>query len=419
MNEFFVLLLLLLLSGVFSGSETALTSLSLARAEALREEGRQGAQAMWRLKRNPSRMLITILIGNNLVNIGASVIATVIATERLGHLGPSVVVGVLTLLILIFGEITPKSLATRYAERIALLTAPFIYGLMRLLTPLVWLFDWMTRKVQHATSATADPTITEQELITLAEHGEEEGTIEAGEREMIERVFILNDIKAADVMTPLGAVFMLDGRLSLKESLEDLVKQPHTRIPLHGENPTEIIRILHLREFLAGMAHQSQDTPLLELAHDPLFCPENQPIDELLNILRRSKKHMAVVVDEHGATQGVVTLEDLLEELVGEIYDESDVLPNNCVPLDEERVLVAGNTELRVVEKFFAMEIPGKPTDTVSRWVLGHTERIPSVDERFVLDGLEVTIQGASHRRIEQLVLRRVPVENGGEAARD
>jgi putative hemolysin len=413
-NEILALVVLLLLSGVFSGSETALVALSVARAEALRKEGRAGSLALVMLKRNPSRMLITILIGNNVVNIGASAIATVIATERLGHFGPGVAVGVLTILILIFGEITPKSLATRYAERISLVIAPIIYGLQRLMTPLVWLFEKLTRLVHNMTGASSDPIITEMELINLAGHGEEEGTIEREEREMIERIFTLNDLAAADVMTPTREVFLLDGNKPLKAVINQINTQSYSRIPLYSGSQNEIVKILQLRDILHALTNNRLDTKIVDMAYDPLFCPENQPIDELLSTLRKSKQHMAVVVNEHGAMQGVVTLEDLLEEVVGEIYDESDETPNEYMRLSQNKILVDGSTELRVLEHFYDMDLPGKPTDTVSLWILEFAERIPEVDEHFVIDGLRVQIQGATNRRIETIIVERLSETKDG-----
>ncbi len=415
MSEIIILFFLLVLSGVFSGSETALISLTLARAEALLHEGRKGARALVLLKRKPTRMLITILIGNNVVNIGASALATVVATQWLGHMGPGIAVGVLTVLILVFGEITPKSLATRYAERISLFISPPLYSLMQILSPLVWLFDQLTKKVQQATRGTADPTVTESELISLAEFGEVEGTIESGEREMIERVFILNDLKAADVMTPRGDVFVVKGDRIIRDALVDILSHPYTRIPLYEKDPAEVSHVLYLRDLLDALARGEDKLKLLDVAHKPFFCVENQPIDELLPILRKRKQHLAVVVDEHGAMQGVMTLEDLLEELVGEIYDESDELPHQVVRLDSGGILVEGGAELRVVESFFDIDLPGKPTDTVNLWILSHTERIPTVDEHFLFDGLEVKVQAATSSRIEQVLLAQLtPADDAG-----
>jgi putative hemolysin len=413
-EEFLVLLVLLVLSGVFSGSETALVSISLARAEALHREGRPGANALYFLKTNPARMLITILIGNNVVNIAASAMATVIATERLGHFGPGIAVGVLTILILIFGEITPKSLATRYSERISLVIAPLMYGFMRAIYPLVWLFNSFTSWVQRMSGKEGDPMVTEAELISMVEHGEEEGTIEADEREMIERVFILNDLKAGDVMTPVRRVASMDGRRTVAEVLPRVIESPYSRIPLYGEDANEILKVLFVRDLLQAEIEGNGDTPIMDIGRMPLFIPENQQIDRLLSILRKNKQHMAVVVDDTGYMQGVVTLEDLIEEVVGEIYDELDVLPENYMKLSDDSILINGDVELRVVEEFFDIELPGKPTDTVSRWILVHTARIPSQDECFLLDGLEIRVKNASERRIRQVMLTRLrpPGEN-------
>jgi CBS domain containing-hemolysin-like protein len=409
LQEFLSLLVLLLLSGIFSGSETALVSISLARAEALHREGRPGAAALYLLKTNPSRMLITILIGNNLVNIAASALATVLATRWFGHLGPGIAVGVLTVLILVFGEITPKTLATRYSERLSLLAAPVMVAFMRGILPLVWLFNAFTNWVQRASGGVGDPMVTEAELISMTEHGEEEGTIESDEREMIERVFILNDLKAGDVMTPMRRVFALDGRRSIADILPEVLARSYSRIPLFRNDFNEILGVLFLRDLFDAVASGDTSADVFSIAREPLYVPENQKVDLLLTLLRRQKQHMAVVVDETGYWQGVVTLEDLLEELVGEIYDEVDEMPEQQMVLSEDSILVDGHVELRVVEEFFGTELPGKPTDTVNRWILEHTERIPSQDECFFLDGLEIRVQNASERRIRQVKLTRVP----------
>ncbi|MBT3012057.1 MAG: hemolysin family protein [Candidatus Thiodiazotropha sp. (ex Lucina aurantia)] len=408
MESYLILALLLVLSGVFSGSETALINLSMARAEALYREGRRGAQALYLLKKDPSRMLITILIGNNVVNIAASAMATVIATDYFGDTGPGIAVGVLTILILVFGEITPKSLATRFSERISLFIAPLIVGFMRLIYPLVWLFLQFTNWVQSSTKAMDDPLVTEHEVITLIEHGEEEGVIDTGEREMIERIFNFNDLKAEDVMTPRRQVFRIDGRRSLRDVLPQIMRENFSRIPLYKEDPDEIVSMVLVRDLIKNIVSGELDIPISDLGQEPLYTPSNTTIDELVRKLKLKSIHLAVVVDEHGAMIGVVSLEDMLEELVGEIYDETDEKPNELMVLGGGKVLVQGTAELRVVEEYYDMDIPGKPTDTINRWLLKHTERIPEKDEKFELDGFEVRVQDASLRRIHQVVLRRI-----------
>ncbi|MCU7933342.1 MAG: hemolysin family protein [Candidatus Thiodiazotropha sp. (ex Dulcina madagascariensis)] len=411
MESYLILAVLLVLSGVFSGSETALVTLSMARAESLYKEGRRGSHALYLLKKDPSRMLITILIGNNVVNIAASAMATVIATDYFGDSGPGIAVGVLTILILVFGEITPKSLATRFSERISLFISPVIFGFMRLIYPLVWLFLQFTNWVQSSTNAMDDPLVTESEVITLIEHGEEEGVIDTGEREMIERIFNFNDLKAEDVMTPRRQVLRLDGRRMLRDVLPEILKAGYSRIPLYKEDPDEIVSLVILRDLIRNIAAGELDVPISDLGHEPLYTPSNTTIDELIRTLKTKSIHLAVVVDEHGAMVGVVSLEDMLEELVGEIYDESDEKPNDLMVLGEGKVLVKGTAELRVVEEYYDMDIPGKPTDTINRWLLEHTERIPVKDERFELDGLIVRVQDASSRRIHQVILQRVSVD--------
>ncbi|MES9829804.1 MAG: hemolysin family protein [Candidatus Thiodiazotropha sp.] len=408
MESYLILALLLVLSGVFSGSETALINLSMARAEALYREGRRGAQALYLLKKDPSRMLITILIGNNVVNIAASAMATVIATDYFGDTGPGIAVGVLTILILVFGEITPKSLATRFSERISLFIAPLIVGFMRLIYPLVWLFLQFTNWVQSSTKAMDDPLVTEHEVITLIEHGEEEGVIDTGEREMIERIFNFNDLKAEDVMTPRRQVFRIDGRRTLRDVLPEIMRENFSRIPLYKEDPDEIVSMVLVRDLIKNIVSGELDIPISDLGQEPLYTPSNTTIDELVRKLKLKSIHLAVVVDEHGAMIGVVSLEDMLEELVGEIYDETDEKPNDLMVLGGGKVLVQGTAELRVVEEYYDMDIPGKPTDTINRWLLKHTERIPEKDEKFELDGFEVRVEDASLRRIHQVVLRRI-----------
>ena len=408
MQELLILAILLILSGIFSGSETALTSLSLARAQALHREGRRGATAVYRLKKEPAPMLIAILIGNNLVNVGASALATVVATDWFGHLGPGIAVGVITLLLLVFGEITPKSLATHYAERISLVAGPMLYAFMRAIYPLVWLFLSLTNLAHRLAGKQGDPLVTEAELISMVEHGEEEGTIEADEREMIERVFSLNDLRAEDVMTPRRRVFSLDGRRTLQDLTTEVIKEAYSRVPLHGDNPNVILKVLFARDLLEAMVTGRMDISALEIGREPLFIPANQMIDKLLPLLRKHKQHMALVVDDSGYLEGVLTLEDILEEVVGEIYDESDEAPEQFETLTDGGILVSGHVELRVIEDFFDIEIPGKPTDRVSHWILNHTARIPAKDESFLFDGMKVHIRDASQRHIRQVAITRI-----------
>jgi len=409
MAEAIFLLVLLILSGLFSGSETALVDLSIGRVEGLVKEGRRGARALYRLKRDPSRMLTTILIGNNIVNIAASVLATVIATRLFGSAGPGIAVGVLTILLLVFGEITPKSLATRYSERISLFIAPFLLAFMRLIFPLVWMFGHFTTWVHRMTGSQGDPTVTESELISMLGHGEEEGAIEHGEREIIERVFEFHDLKVRDVMTPHSEIFALAGSQSVGDALPKVSGRSFSRIPLYDKDRDDLYKVLYMRDLLTAVVAGREEARLDEIAHEPLFVSQYQLIDELFARLLHRKRHFAIVVDEYGVIRGIVTLEDLLEELVGEIYDESDIAPMLPTQVSENELAVDGWAELRVIEEYFDMDLPGKPTDAINFWILTHTKRIPEENEKFTIEGLEVTIVEASPRSIERVSMRRMP----------
>jgi CBS domain containing-hemolysin-like protein len=379
----------------------------MARVEALVEEGRAGARALYQLKKDPSRMLTTILVGNNLVNIAASALATVMATREFGSAGPGIAVGLLTLFILVFGEITPKSLATRYSERISLFIAYPLLLFMRLIYPLVWFFGHFTNWVHRLTGGKSDPTVTESELIGMLGYGVEEGAIEHNERKIIERVFAFNDLKARDVMTPKGKIFSLDEGLTVAEALPVVSQERYSRIPLYKGQNDNFTKVLYMRDLLGASANGQLDERLGSIAHQPLFVSQYQAIDDLFATLRRRNRVFSIVVDEYGDVRGIVSLEDLLEELVGEIYDESDVEPLDVDSISGNEIVVEGATELRVVEEFFDLELPGKPTDTVSLWILGHTEYIPCEDETFTIDGLEVRIAKASDRSIDQVDINR------------
>ena len=403
------MVLLLCCSAFFSASETALIALSKGRAKALLKERRQGARSLFILKSKPQKMLIAILIGNNLVNIGASAIATVIATRTLGSIGPGIAVGVLTVLVLIFGEITPKSLATRYSERISLLVSPIVLWFQRTIYPLISLFEVISDVAgKAAISSEEDPTVTESELISIVGYGEEEGTIEQGERVLIERAFALSDLTVADVMTPRHKVFTYDGRRPVSQALEDLKETSYSRIPLFAEDPDEIQKILYLRDLMVAVISKQTQIPVGEIGRDAKFVPNTQPVTDTISGFRKEQQHMAIVVDEHGTMEGVVTFEDLLEELVGEIYDESDQKPVEFVELGLNKISVDGTAEVRLIEEYFDTELPGKSTDTINRWILDHTERIPITGETFALDDFEVLVKSASRRRIHEVTIERL-----------
>ncbi|MBF0369399.1 MAG: HlyC/CorC family transporter [Magnetococcales bacterium] len=403
MESLLILFVMLILSGFFSGSETAMTSITMARVESLVQQNKRGSASLLRLKSNTDRMLIAILIGNNLVNIGASAMATVLATEHFGELGPGLAVGALTLFILIFGEITPKTFAARYAAPMALIAAPVMELFANIVFPLVWILEQLTGWLQSLSSAKADPTVTESELISLARHGAQEGSIEADEERMIQSVFALDTLRAADIMIPRNLMFSMNGHTPLQDALPQLLKQPHSRVPLHGGDQEEITKVVYLREILEELAQGNMEKPLFDCGHDPIFVPLNQPVDYLLDRLREDKRRLILVVDAAGVLQGLFTIEDILEELVGEIRDKQERDTDEISSTEGGGLQLLGSVELRVVEDHFDKNLPGKPTDSVNQWIIDRTARIPKVDECFELDGLSVCVTQATPRTIREV----------------
>lgn len=409
MEDLLILILLLVLSAFFSGSETALTTLSAVRTEALANEGRAGARSLQKLKSNTDRMLITILIGNNLVNISASAMATVIATEKFGHLGPGLAVGVLTLFILVFGEVTPKTFAARYAVSIGLAAAPPLLVFSKLVFPVAWVMERLTVGLQNLTPAEADPTVTEAELIRLAEHGAREGTIEEDEQEIIERVFAFDALRAEDVMTPRHRIVTLDGSRTVREALPDIVAVKHSRIPLHPPGkPGEIVSMVHIRDVLGAVAEGRDLVALTEIGNEPMFVPLNHRIDDLFEVLRKKDRHLIVVVNEYGELQGLFTLEDMLEELVGEIHADREPPHVEAVVEAPGQVLADGAVEMRVIMEALDVDLDCKATDSANLWLLNHVERIPEAGEVFRIDGLEAEIVNASRRQVKKVRIRKV-----------
>ncbi|MEO5372164.1 MAG: hemolysin family protein [Magnetococcus sp. DMHC-1] len=412
-SEIVILVLLLFLSAFFSGSETALTTLSMSRVEVLLRENRPGAKTLSRIKGNTNRLLITLLIGNTVVNIAASAITTVLANRHFGDLGTSLAVGALTLVILFLGEIIPKTFAARHAVTVSLMVAPFVQFFIRLAFPMVWIIEHLTVWLHEMSPAQSDPTVTESELISMAKHGAAEGSIERDEHLMIQRIFAFDDLRAEDVMVPRNRIFSLNGSMTIREALPEFLDHPHSRVPLHTGNKDEIHRVAHLREILVEAAQNNWDKTLDEIAQNPLFVPLNQPVDALFNTLRGNKKQTVLVVDEFGQLQGLFTLEDMLEELVGEIYDELDKPPERIQEVRQGELLVEGTVELRSVMDYFGTTLSGKPSDIISLWILEHVQRIPTATERFVIDGLEVTIVRVTRRRILQVRIA-TPREGAG-----
>lgn len=319
-----LLFVLLVLSAFFAGTEVALVSISRIKVQRYLTEGRRGAKSLLWLKRRPRKMIITILVGNNVVNIGASALTTVIATKAFGSAAVGIAIGILMLLLLVFGEIIPKSIAQAQAGRFALLVARPIKLLARVLAPLIWVLDTISNAIQQFSGVpTETETLNELELKTMIEFGVQKAVIEPEEQYIINRAMRFSDTLVEDVMTPASRIFAFKANLPAGSVIGPFLESGFSRVPVFQGSIQNILGIVLIKEVMAARVNRDSTT-LEQLAHKPIFITSGTPIDDVFKIFQKKRMHLGIVRDADDVVLGLVTLEDLLEELVGEIDDEHD-----------------------------------------------------------------------------------------------
>ncbi len=418
MTSALLLALLILVSAFFSGSEIALFSLSQARARALVDEGRWGAEALAELKGDPERLLVTILIGNNVANISAASVSTYAATQAFGSAGVGLATGVVTVLVLFFGEITPKSLAVARAVQFSLVASPIIRWMERLLFFLVRPTAAATRALMPKRSGPGQ-RITEGEIRRMTQLGTVSGEIEPHEREIIERAFHLDTTEAWEIMTPRVDVFAWPDDRRLADITRELRTVPFSRIPVYGESLDDITGVLYVRDAYQALISGQRDVRLSGLARDPLFVPETVPLVRLLRDFQARRIHLGIVVDEYGGTDGLVTLEDILEELVGEIVDEMDVPEEPIVRVDRNVIRVDGSAELRELNHFFNTSFPLLEHRSLNGYLLDELGRVPAPGESVEREGVHIEVLDATDTQVVRARLTRLhPSRKEGEEPR-
>ncbi|MEJ2221592.1 MAG: hemolysin family protein [Desulfobacterales bacterium] len=413
LDQFVVLFVLLLLSGFFSSAETALFSISKAKAIHLAKQKGPTNKLIKKMKADPHRLLSTILIGNNLVNVGASAIATAITIDLFESNAVGIATGVMTFLILIFGEIFPKSIATRNNILIARLVIFPLYWLSILFTPLIiflYFIPKLTGKIHKK------PIVTEEELMTFVEVVKDEGGIEEEEKELIENIFEFDDTNASEIMAPRADMFVMDVNEELK--LDEIVKSGFTRIPIIDGDIDHVVGILNIKDLLKHQATSDAAIDVRKIMREPYFVPENKKLDNLLQQFKKRKQHMAIVVDEHGGVSGLITLEDALEEIVGEIIDETDTVEHHIVKTRPNEWRVLGKSEIDEVNETIEMNIPdSREYDTFSGYVLDKIGRIPQEKEEISIGPFLVTVKEMDGNRIREYIVRQTEVETPEEAS--
>lgn len=404
-----VLVILLMLSAFFSSAETALTTVNKIRMRTLAEEGNKRAEKVLAVTDNSGKMISAILIGNNIVNLSASSIATTLAIKLFGSVGAGIATGILTLLILIFGEISPKTLASVYADKIALAYAGIVSLIMKILTPVIFLMNALSMaflKLLRVDPGAGNRVMTENELRTIMDVGHESGVIEAEEHEMINNVFDFTDAEAKEVMIPRIDMTFVPVDASYQELLDIFRETRYTRLPVYEESNDNVIGILNMKDLL--LCEDQNNFSIREIMRTPFFTYEHKNTAELFSQMQESSINIAIVLNEYGTTAGLITMEDLLEEIVGEIHDEYDYNEEEDVyAINDREYLVQGSMNLDDLCDSLEIHLESEDYDSIGGYMIGLLDHVPEEGEAVTApDGTILRVDKMDKNRIEKIYIR-------------
>ena len=400
------LVILILCSAYFSATETAFSSLSRIRLKNLAAEGSKRAETALKLSENYDKLLSSILIGNNVVNITASSLATVLFIKFFPVYGVTASTIVMTVLVLVFGEISPKSLAKESPEEFAMFSAPILKAVIIILTPFNFLFGLWKILLNKVFKTAADRGITEQELITMVEEAQNEGGIDAQEGDLIKSAIEFNDLEAGDILTPRVDLTAVDIEEDQQAIYNIFMESRFSRIPVYKDTIDNIVGVIHQRDFFVMIRTKGQT--MQDIIKPVIFVSDSIKISKLIKHLQKSKAHMAVVTDEYGGTMGIVTMEDILEELVGEIWDEHDDVVNDMEKISENEYMVSGSADVEELFEMFGLKCEVEQ-NTVNGWAMEQLEKIPEIGDSFTDNDFTVTVKELDGRRIGKVLLRYTP----------
>ena len=401
MDKIIGIAVLVIFSAYFSATETAFTSVNRIRIKNLANDGNKKAKEVLELSEKFDKMLSTILVGNNIVNIAMSAIATVLFMELYPVYGATIATVVITVVVLIFGEISPKSLAKESPEKFAMFSAPFLKFFMALLAPINWIFGCWKKLLAKLFNADGVNPITEDELLTIVEEAETEGGIDTDQSELIQNAIEFNDLEAWDVLTPRVDIKAIEIDETQDEIAELFLSTGFSRLPVYEDDLDNIVGVLNQKDFHNYI--KSTDTPISEYVKPVIFVAGSMKIAQLLKRLQTVKTHIAIIVDEYGGTSGLVTMEDIIEELVGEIYDEHDAAAlQDIVQQQDGSYRVLCGTNIDKMFDYFDVEEEIDAT-TVNGWVVLQIDKLPSVGDHFVYEAdckrFDVTVTKADQRK--------------------
>ncbi|APW97289.1 DNA-binding protein [Halobiforma lacisalsi AJ5] len=411
------IVVLILLSGFFSSSEIAMFNLPKHRLEGMVEDGLEGAELTKALKDDPHRLLVTILVGNNIVNIAMSSIATALLSIYFGGLiGVLLATFGITALVLLFGESVPKSYAVENTESWARRIAKPLKATEYVLYPLIVLFDYLTRQVNKligSTGAIESPYVTRDELQEMIESGEREGVLEEDEHEMLQRIFRFNNTIVKEVMTPRLDMTAVPKDADIDEAIETCIQSGHARVPVYEGSLDNVQGIVHIRNLVRDLNYgetESEELDLADLIQPTLHVPESKNVDELLTEMRENRMHMAIVIDEFGTTEGLVTMEDMVEEIIGEILEGGEDMPIEA--LDDRTVMVRGEVNIEDVNEALEIDLPeGEEFETIAGFIFNRAGRLVEEGEEITYDGVRITVESVENTRIMKARLRKLAME--------
>ncbi len=410
--EIAIMILCVILSAFFSATETAFNSANKIKLLSLAENGDKRAEKVLDTIEKYDGFLTTILIGNNVVNILLASLATILFVSKMGDAyGSTVSTAVVTVTVLIFGEITPKSLANQAPEKFAMAVVPIVRTLMILFTPLTFIFAMWTKLIYKITGGENDSSITDDELLTIVKEAENEGGLDKNESELIQNAIVFDDRQAEDILTPRVDIVAVPTDADKKEIAAVFSETGYSRLPVYECSLDNIIGIIHQKDFYEEVI--DGDGKIEDVLQSAVFVAPTMKISNLLRELQKEQTHIAVVVDEYGGTAGLVTMEDILEELVGEIWDEHDEVVEDIVEENENSFLVQGNLLLEEMFERFDIEDEDSDADTVSGWIMEKLGHIPEANESFEYENLKFTITETLNRRIIEVRIERL--ENKSE----
>lgn len=401
-----LLVILLVMSGFFSMSETALMALSKIRIRHMVEDGVKGAKLVEKLSEDPSKLLGAILIGNNIVNIGASALATSIAVKAIGESGVGLVTVIMTILVLIFGEITPKSIAKQNSEKVALMVSKPINIIVKLFRPFIFIFTSISGvfiRLLGGDPKASEPFITEEELKTMVGVSEEEGVLEGVEKEMIFNVFEFADSQVKDVMVQRMDIVAIDIDSTYEEVIDIIKREQFSRLPVYNHNIDDVVGILNVKDLIIA-SQNKEEFKVSDYMREPYYTFEFKKIKELFSEMKKTRNHMAVVLDEYGGNVGIVTIEDLIEEVVGEIEDEyDDEKDDDIIVVKEDEYIVDGSARLDNIADLIGVTMESEEFDSVGGLIIGELGRFPEKKEEVKINNLKFIIEDIDKNRIKKV----------------